>query len=163
MARIGETLSLDTLPAPVNYEALVAGNYVVEITDSDVVDTKSGLGSQMKLTLRVIEGEYEGRLIWANIMVRHQNEMAQRIGQQCIASLISAAGIGPIDDTVDLHGIPIIAKVAIEVDKSGQYEPRNVVKGFLPYGDSALKAAPAPKSVATPARGTAPIAPWKQR
>ena len=136
MAHIGQTLSLDNLPAPDNFEPLPPGNYGCEVIQSDVVDTKTGLGRQMKLTLKVTEGEFEGRRVWANIMVRHQNEMAQRIGQQVIASLISAAGIGPIDDTEELHGIPVVAKIAIETDKSGQYEPRNVVKGFLPHGST---------------------------
>lgn len=142
MAYIGETLSLDTLPTPDNFEPLPAGNYVVEVIESDVVDTKTGLGRQMKLTLKVVEGDFDGRRVWANIMVRHQNETAQRIGQQVIASLISAAGIGPIDNTEDLHGIPVIAKVVIEHDKSGQFEPRNTVKGFLPYGAQVANSAP---------------------
>jgi hypothetical protein len=150
MAHIGETLSLDTLPAPDNFEPLPAGNYVVEVIGSDVVDTKTGLGRQMKLTLKVVEGELEGRRIWPNIMVRHQNETAQRIGQQVIASLISAAGIGPIDDTEELHGIPIIARVAIETDKNGQYEPRNTVKGFLPYGAQVSKSVSAKEVPAKP-------------
>lgn len=159
MAHIGETLSLDTLPQPDNFEPLPAGNYVVEVIESDVVDTKTGLGRQMKLTLKVVEGDLEGRRVWANIMVRHQNETAQRIGQQVIASLISAAGIGPIDDTEELHGIPIIAKVVIETDRSGQYEPRNTVKGFLPYG------AQVAKSASTKAAPTKPQAaqPWLRK
>jgi hypothetical protein len=161
MAHIGETLSLDTLPQPDNFEPLPAGNYVVEVIESDVVDTKTGLGRQMKLTLKVVDGELEGRRVWANIMVRHQNEMAQRIGQQVIASLISAAGIGPIDDTEELHGIPVIAKVAIETDKTGQYEPRNVVKGFLAYGTPTPK--PVAQTKAAPPAKAQGAQPWLRK
>lgn len=54
-------------------------------------------------------------------------------------------------DSEQLHGKPIGIRVAIETDKSGQYDPRNTVKKFFALNN------PMQSFNATPA--TAPQAP----
>jgi Protein of unknown function (DUF669) len=162
MAKLDDVFDPSAVEPADTFEPLPAGNYPVEVIESTVDDTKNGLGRLLKVTLRVIDGEYEGRRIWGHITIRHQNEVAQRIGQQLLGALCNAAGAGPIEDTEDLHGIPVTAKIVIENDKTGQYGPRNVIRGFMPLQQRAPAAAPAVKAApaARPAVGGA--APWKR-
>jgi hypothetical protein len=158
MAKLFTTFDPTTVEPNDTFEPLPAGNYSVEVIESSLDPTKNGLGELLKLTLRVIDGDYENRRVWGHITIRHQNEVAQRIGQQLLGALCNAAGVGPIEDTEDLHGIPIQAKIIIEADKTGQYGPRNVVRGFAPIQHRAPAAA-APAVKAGPTGGTTP---WKR-
>ena len=152
MAHLGETFDPDSVEPRESIEPVPAGEYVAEIIESDVVDLKSGKGRGVKLTLKIVEGQLEGRRIWDQINYRHENEVAQKIGQQTLAELCSACGIrGPLEDTEHLHGNPIRVRVAIETDKSGNYCPRNVVKK---YGVHDHASAPAPRQA--PARQDPP-------
>ena len=161
MAKLDDVFDPSAVEPADTFEPLPAGNYPVEVVESTVDDTKNGLGRLLKLTLRVIGGDYEGRRVWGHITIRHQNEVAQRIGQQLLGALCNAAGAGPIEDTEDLHGIPVQARIAIEADKTGQYGPRNVIRGLSPIEQRPAAAAPAVK--ATTARAvTGGAAPWKR-
>ena len=176
MAHLGEDFNPDAVEPRDSLEPVPAGTYMAEIVESDVVDTKGGTGRMVKLTWKITEGACEGRRIWDQINFRNANETAQKIGQQALAELCSAAGLrGPLDDTESLHGIPMRVRVKIETDKNGQYPPKNVVQRYAPYADGEAPATtrqapaqqsqsrPAPAaSAATPARAAAGAMPWKR-
>jgi hypothetical protein len=158
MAKFDTVFDPTTVEPSDTFEPLPAGNYSVEVIESSLAPTKNGLGELLKLTLLVTEGDYENRRVWGHITIRHQNEVAQRIGQQLLGALCNAAGVGPIEDTDDLHRIPIQAKIAIEADKTGQYGPRNVIRGFSPMQHRV----PAAAVAAVKAGPTGNTAPWKR-
>ena len=116
-----------------NYGAPIpAGNYVAEVNRSEVKQTKDGRGSYLSLSFKIIEGEFAGRLIFQNITLTNANATAQAIGREQMAQLAGACGILSLQDSEQLHGIAMTIRVAIETDKSGQYEPRNTIKKFFP-------------------------------
>ena len=150
MADLGEDFDQDTVEPSDSLEPVPNDVYALEIIESDVVETKSGTGRMIKLTINITEGPYEGRRIWDNINFRNQNEVAQRIGQQSLASLCAACGHrGPLRDTELLHKIPFKGRVVIEHDKTGQYGPRNAIKSYMPYNNADAAPHPAPSSRAT--------------
>ena len=105
------------------------------------MEAKSGRGQLLKMTHRIVTGPFEGRKIWSQHNYRHENEVAQNIGQREIANLCRAIGhTGPLDDSNDLHGIPYRARVVIEADKSGQYGPRNSIKAFRRWSKICISA-----------------------
>ena len=162
MAQLPGTFNPDEHEDQADFDTLPAGEYPVQVIESQILPTKSGTGERLSLTLEIIDGEYERRRLWANLNIVNQSADAQRIGQAQLASLCKAAGIGPIDDTEHLHGVPVIARVAVKNDPT--YGPKNEVKGFKPY----QTAAPAPRPATRPAAQTArPAAsgsrPWGQR
>lgn len=114
-----------------NFTPIPAGNYVAEVNRSEVKATKDGRGSYLSLSLKVLEGDFAGRLIFQNITLTNANATAQTIGREQMAQLAGACGVLNLQDSEQLHGKPIGIRVAIETDKSGQYEPRNTVKKFF--------------------------------
>ena len=137
-----------------NFGPIPAGNYTAEITRSEVKQTKDGRGSYLSLSLKVLEGDHAGRLIFQNITLTNANATAQTIGRASLAQLAGACGILSLQDSEQLHGIPVGIRVAIETDKSGQYEPRNTIKKFFPLGSPMHNTAP--QGFATAQQGFAP-------
>ena len=150
-----------------NYAPIPAGNYTAEITRSEVKQTKDGRGSYLSLSFKIIEGDFAGRLIFQNITLTNANATAQNIGREQMAQLAGACGILQLQDSQQLHGKPIGIRVAIETDKSGQYEPRNSVKKFFPlnspsFGTPAPTAPQAPQGYAQP-QAPAQGNPWARQ
>ena len=142
-----ETPSRDPVPA---------GEYMAVITDSAMKPNKAGTGEYLALTFQVAEGEHEGRFVWANLNVVHTNEKAVQIARSELASLCKAVGVLQPKDSAELHGRPVLIRVAVEKDRDGN--PRNVVKAFKPTGAQPPKAEPA--KAAAPKSSTPP---WKKK
>jgi hypothetical protein len=171
MANLGETFNPDEVPED-EFEPIPAGDYLVQIVESEIGPTKSGNGQILKLTLEILSGEYERRRIWERINIVNQNPDAQRIAQQQLKKLCDALGTGPIQDSEELHFKPVNIHVEIRQDKSGQYGPQNVIRKFWP-ADGAEPAKPvtqrqsapaaAPAKAASAATGAPGKRPWGNR
>lgn len=147
MARLGEDFDPGAVEPRDNFDPLPIGNYIAEIIESDVVETKARTGQMVKLTWKITEGDFEGRRIWDQINFRNQNETAQKIGQQALAELCAACGVrGPLDDTEHLHGMPVRIKVKMSKPQQG-FDPKNEISGYAPY-DAASAPAPATRAAA---------------
>jgi hypothetical protein len=161
-------------PRENTYELLPAGSYPAVVEESDIQALKSGNGSAMVLTFRVVDGQFMGRKIWARLNVRHSNPEAERIAQQQLRELCDAIGLARMQDTTELHNKPVTIRVKIREDKTGQYEPRNEIAGYKQLGGSQghahamvasgvaarASAASMPAAVAAPAAATPP---WQKR
>lgn len=156
MAQLG--FDATTVAPQVAITPIAAGTYTVSVDDSEVKTTKSG-GQMAVFRLRVVEGQFVGRTVFANINVRNPSPQAEQIGQSQLSALCHAAGVLQVSDTAQLHGRPVRAKVKIRKDPSGQYEESNEVSGF--EAGTTGPSAPAIQSpVAAPA--AAATAPWKR-
>jgi hypothetical protein len=151
-----------------NFEVLPAGKYAAQVVESEVVDLKSGNGSALKLTIEILQEGYRGRKVWANLNVKHNNPVAEKIAQEQLRELCDSIGVVRMQDTVELHNKPFEVKLKIRKGE-GSYDDQNDVAGFKPLGGSpahaqAMTAAPrtaAPGAAATPAAGgTTP--PWNR-
>ena len=111
-----EISSRDPIPAGV-YEALIC--------DSEVRPTRSGNGKGINFTFEILSGPHKGRKVFAWINFQHPKVEAQRIGQEELARLCKAVGVGKLDDTTQLHNLPMMITVGIDKDDP----TRNVVKG----------------------------------
>ena len=162
-------INVKDLPEPDSFEPVPAGEYLVEIIESDAVQTKSGNGERLTLTLEIIEGEYRGRKIWDGINYLHSNPKAEQIGRKQINALCRAIGFeGHLEDSTQLHGQPLVVRVTLE-QPDPAYAPKNVVKAYKP-ADAPPAPAPVQQTRAAPqttqARQAAPAAggkmPWKR-
>jgi hypothetical protein len=148
MAGLGMDFDPDAVEAGQDFDCIPPGEYVAEIVASDVTTTKAGNGEMLKLQFKVIEGSFEGRVIFDQLCYRHENATAQLIAQQRLKAICDAVGFkGNLQDSEDLHYQPMRIKVGIRKDKTGQYSDQNDIKGVKP-----LSAAPA----AAPSRAPAP-------
>ena len=91
----------------VAFEAFPAGKYVAAITDSETKPTKSGNGSYLQLAFTILEGEYQGRMVWARLCLEHPNQQTVKIARSELSAICRAVGVMTPRDSVDLHNIPL--------------------------------------------------------
>lgn len=147
-----------------SHDPLPAGNYTVAITESEMTPNKAGSGEFLKLTMSVIEGEHEGRLLFTRLNLVHPNEKAVAIAKSELAAICKAVGVMKPQDSSDLHGKAFSVRVT-QIEKDGQIY--NEVKSFGPAG-TAQPTAPAASKPATNPTQTAATAgkatpPWKKK
>lgn len=164
-----------------NFDLLPAGWYTAQVTESDIVPLKSGMGNALKLTFEVLSDGYRNRKVWARLNIQHRGSPeAERIANEQLRELCESIGIVRMSDTVELHNKPVQIKVKVRKSDDPQYEDQNEVNAFKAVGGSpahgqaiaagmnqraAAPAANAPVANAAPAAaaagGSAP--PWAKR
>lgn len=129
MATLENEFNADEIPEDDrSFDPIPAGEYLMQVIESDVVETRNKTGDQLVLTLEVIDGPHANRRVWDRLNIRNQNPDAQRIAQRSLADLCLAIGISSLRNTEDLHFHPFIGKVTIQKDKTGEYGPQNRVR-----------------------------------
>ena len=137
-------------------DAIPSGTYEAVVTDSEMKATKNGLGMGINLTFEILsDGPAKGRKVFAWINYEHPKVEAQRIGREELASLCKAVGITDLDDTVQLHNLPLL--VTIGLDKNDP--TRNVVKAYKPKTGNGQGAGNGSAAVSVPKTATG-AAPW---
>ena len=129
-----------------------AGQYNVRIEETDVLALKSSNGHRVSIETVLVDGQYEGRRLWASITLQHDSEKVTEIGQRQFAELVNAAGLVKIADTTELHGK--VVKAAVSVRNDPEYGERNDVKYFT-HAESM-----APPAIAQAAPAQKEAAPW---
>jgi len=115
-----------------------AGDYTLEIVESEYAATKSGNGMVLKTKAQVVGGEFDGRPFYINYNLENQNETAQEIGQRDFAGLRRATGVLAPEDSEELHFKAFRVKMGIKARKdTGELE--NVIKQYL-FDDETLAA-----------------------
>ena len=136
-----------------SHEPVQPGTYEAVITESEIRPCRSGAGRGINLTFEILSEPAKGRKVWNWINYIHPKQEAQRIGQEELARLCRAVGIEKLDDTVQLHNIPLMITVAIDKDDP----TRNVIKKVAAKATPAAAGQPAAQT-ASPAAGSAPWA-----
>jgi hypothetical protein len=112
---------------------LPKGKYKAEITDASVGPTKNGKGQAVTLTWTITEGDYEHRLLFQHILIRHESEEAQRFGRMKFKDVCAACGMtGVVTDLDPLCYKICEITIVIRKDKEGQYEDKNEVSKVSP-------------------------------
>ena len=119
-------------------DAIPSGSYEAVVTDSEMRATKNGLGMGINLTFEIVsEGPAKGRKVFVWINYEHPKVEAQRIGREELASLCKAVGVTDLNDTVQLHNLPLL--ITVGLDKNDP--TRNVVKAYKPKAAQPAQAA----------------------
>lgn len=138
------------------YAALPAGDYEAMVTASQQKTTKDGSGSYLELTIEIQGGQFGGRKIWDRLNLQNKNPKAVEIAQKQLAQLCHATGVLQVNDSEQLHNIPVVMKLSCKHDDySG--EMRNEVKGYKALARTGFVQRPAAApSQAKPAGGALP-------
>ena len=81
----------------------------------------------INLTFEILsDGPAKGRKVFAWINYENQNAKAQQIGREELASLCKAVGVTELEDTVQLHNLPLV--ITVGVDRNDP--TKNVVKAY---------------------------------
>jgi hypothetical protein len=111
------------------YEPLPAGQYAAVVTNSRMKPTKSGRGSYLELTFRVIEGQHKGRLLWARLNLDNPSAQAVEIAQGELSAICRAVGVMRPRDSSELHDIPLSVTVICR-HRQDTGELTNEIRGY---------------------------------
>lgn len=146
-----------------DFAPLEAGAYEVEITNSEVKDTKNGQGCYLSLELSVLGPKGTGRKVWSNITLKNANAQAESIGQGQLSSLCRAVGIAKLTDSDQLFQKVLRVRLKVTPAKDG-YQAKNEVTAYKAMGTPTVApsaARPAANSPAPAAAASSP--PWARR
>ena len=161
MAKIG--FNANNVEPSTPMDVLPAGKYLCIAIASELKPTKNGAGEYLQITFEVLDGQCKGRKIFERLNIRNSNKTAEDIAQRALSALCHAVGVIELDDSDQLHNIPVTLDVAIDPAK-GEYSASNKVKGYTAAGGSApapTARAAAPAAAAPAATGGAPV--WKRK
>lgn len=166
MANIGNFDATSVEPsAPA--QVLPPGDYVAQIVNSEMRDTKTGNGQYLWLEFDIIDGDHTGRKLWDRLNLVNQNQQAVEIAQRALSALCHATGKLQVSDSEQLHYIPVTVTVKVRPagpDRSGiTRDATNEIRGYKPANGSAAKPAPISRpAVTAPAAKTVSTPPWKR-
>lgn len=150
------------VPPAESFSVIPAGDYKVQIVDSDLRPTKDGNGQYLWLESEIIEGEYQSRKLWSRLNLVNSNQQAVEIAQRELSALCHATGKLHVADSQELHLVPVIAVVRVRPAR-GDYDASNEIRSWKPAGNSG----PVPRPAVAVGQAAAPAnqstAPWKQR
>ena len=141
------SLNFDASQVSPKDEPIPAGDYVAQIRDSEIKDTKAGTGQVLRLTWVILDGPFVGRTVFDRINVQNQNPTAEKIGQQTLSSICHTLGVLRLQDSIQLHNIP--CKISVKIKKDDKHGDGNEIKGYSAIGQQRPAfAAPQPQQFA---------------
>jgi hypothetical protein len=131
MAQLTEAFDHNVVPADGGYDPVPPGTYMLMITDSDYTSTKNGNGKVLKLTSQIVDGEYQGRNVFENLCLEHENPKTVQIAKAKFSALCKALRItSAVKDSSELHNKTYFVNLGIEEGSQG-YADKNVIKKYI--------------------------------
>ena len=118
-----------------DYTAIDAGNYPAMIHRSEMKDTKAKkegrarIGSYLELRFRILSGKFKNRVVFARLNLVNENPVAVELANKELATICEAAGKVVIEDSQELHGIPMTISVT-KTPATANSPERNEIKGY---------------------------------
>jgi hypothetical protein len=134
------------------YAPIPAGDYLVIISKAEAKATKNGNGRLLELTLKIVEGQHKGRVIFERLNLWNPNQTAVEIAQRRLSQYCHATGRLRVGEASELLNIPVLASLSIREDSTGKYSPSNEVRAVKPAPGNGAPSSPtqAPAAGATP-------------
>jgi hypothetical protein len=165
LASIGGSYNPDAEPSS-GYTPMPAGEYTLEIVESEYKATSKGTGMILSCKAQVVGGEYDGRPFYINYNLENQNETAQEIGQRDFAGLRRATGVLAPEDSEELHFKQFSVKIGVKARKDTGEMENNIKEYLFDRDDSAANDnAPPARQQAAPSKAAAPTQrskPWSK-
>mgnify|MGYP000352456995 CR=1 FL=1 len=154
MARFDTSFDATSVEPTTAHELLPAGKYRAQIVESEMRVTKNGMGQFLWLMLDIIEGPYQGRKLFDQLNLVNSNPQTVEIAQRTLSAICHATGKLQVNDSVDLHLVPVTIQGGVKPPKDG-YSEKNTIRYLVP--ERTAPAAPAYQ--AAPAASQPPAAP----
>lgn len=122
-----------------DFSAIPAGEYVGQIVKSEFKDTKAKTGKYLNLQIKILEGEYKGRIIFELLNLINPNPVAVEIANKALNSICVACGLVGVEDSDELHGIPMGLKVKIN-PANDNYPASNGIANYFPLEGTGAEA-----------------------
>jgi len=138
------------------FETVPAGWYNVAMDESSLKPTKDGAGAYLEARFNILDGQYHGRKLFARLNLQNSNQQTVEIAMKQLSAIGHAVGVLHIQDSSQLHGLPLKVKVKIR-PASGDYEASNDITAYKNINEQ-VDMAGAPPAGAPPASFGAPPA-----
>lgn len=146
------------------------GKYIASIVKSEIKPTTKKDGKRLNLSFKILNGEHKGTIIFVGLNIENPSQKAVEISDRELKSICDAAGKGKeqINDSEELHGIPMEINVGIE-PPSGEYvedgetkyryKAKNIITGYASAESSNVLEG---ESEDIPVQGDGNKLPWKE-
>lgn len=135
----GFGFDVNSYEAAVPFETLPPAWYNVLISSSEMKQIASGKGTACANEYTVFGGPFDGRKLFDNLNIIHENEQAQDIARRSLRAIQDAIG-KQVNGPWDLQNMYMCVKVSISKPKKdatpeekANFDPRNEVKGYKPF------------------------------
>jgi hypothetical protein len=140
------------------FEVIPPGEYPAIVTKSEMKPTKDGSGKRLNLTIQILSGPFQNRIVFDGLNVKNKSAQCEQIGKGQLKALCVAVNIPDPQTSEELHNRPFLVKLKIGKDQNGN--PRNEVAGYKAKIASAPPAgAPPEKNMVEQAFEGEPAAP----
>jgi hypothetical protein len=113
----------------ITFELIPAGWYNAKVDSTEFKPTRAGTGEYLQITWKIVDGAYEGRLVWDRLNLNNPNNQAVEIAKRHLSALCRAVGVWKLSTTEELHNkicqIKLSARPATD-----NWDATNDVKGF---------------------------------
>lgn len=150
-----------TVEPAASYDVLPKGKYLCMAIASELKATKNGTGEYLQITFEVIDGQFKGRKIFERLNIRNANKVAEDIAQRALSALCHAVGVLNLQDSEQLHDIPVVLDIRVDEPK-GDHEAQNRVKGYSSAGSAPSQPAARPAAAPAAAAPAAGKPVWKK-
>ena len=157
----GYNFNAESIEPNTSYEPIPAGWYQAIISSSEMKATRDGYGEYLSLTLQIIEGNYQNRLVFARLNLKNANETAVDIAKKDLAAICRAVGVMSPQASEELHDKPLMIKVKVRA-ASGEYDASNDVAGYKAVEGNDKPFTPQQKQAAPVAPSTPAKKPWQK-
>ena len=134
----------EVAPQQSGYEPRPAGDYTMQVVNSDMRTTKSGTGQYLWLEFDILSGPVRGKY-FERLNLFNDNAKAVEIANRQLSAICNAIGLMTLQDSEQLHMKPL--KVVLKVSESKDGSLQNTAK-YLPLNAAPAAAAPAPVAAA---------------
>ena len=143
-----------------SFDPIPAGWYTAIISNSEMKATRDGYGEYLSLTLQIIEGQHENRLVFARLNLKNANDKAVDIARKDLAAICRAVGVMSPQASEELHDKPLMIKVKVRAAQ-GEYDASNDVAGYKAVEGGT--ASPVQQKQAAPVAPSTPAKkPWQK-
>jgi hypothetical protein len=112
-----------------DFSPVPAGDYIAQIVKSEYKETKAKNGHYLSIQWKIIAGEKKGRILWDNLNLDNPNEVAVNIAHKALNSICKACGKVGVQDSEELHGIPV--KLSVTYKEATPTQPAgNDIRGY---------------------------------
>lgn len=143
-----------------SFEPMPAGKYAAVITDSEMKPSQKG-GEYLKLTVELIDGQYKGRKVFANLNLKNANPEAEKIARIGLADICRAVGVMHPRDSAELHGKPLVVKLSVRPE-TAEYPASNDVKGWEAMSQTSAAVSQPSLQPEEPAPAASSKKPWER-
>lgn len=112
-----------------DFSAMPPGEATACITSSKYMETKKKNGHYLQLKWKIMEGEHKGRILFDNLNLDNPNPVAVEIANKALNSICQAAGKVGVQDSEELHGVPILVKWKVN-PADAQNPASNSISGY---------------------------------